>query len=464
MKKALIKDSIKEIKKSYKRFISITIMALLGVGFFAGLRATSPDMVDTIDKYFKDQNVYDIEVISTLGLTNEDVEALKNVENVDKVYGTYSQDGLIELEQNEIVSKVLCVDEVNKPVLVEGTLPQNINECVVEEAFLSGTNKKIGDTITIEIQNQENSEGDEVPYLKEKELKIVGIVESPLYISRQRGTTTLGDGELDYYIYVSKENVNIDYYTEIYIKVKDSEKYKTTTSSYENYIKEVKNNIEQIKEERENARYQSLIDQANKKIEEAEQELNSQKQSGEQQIKEAQDKIQSAQEEIEQGENEINQNERTANSEFSQAEKEIESAKAELLKNVTEFNNKKQQAEEGFSQAQTQKQELQNNLNTVNTALAEVNTQYNNVIEKLKDENLTENDKMILEQAKNMLESQKIELETNKQTIEAGITQIDNEVTSGREELANAEALIENARSEIPKQEANLNARKTKGK
>ena len=83
VKKALIKDAFKEIKTTYKRFISIMLMALLGVGFFAGLRATSPDMVNTIDQYFKDQNVYDIEVISTLGLTDEDIEALSNIENVD---------------------------------------------------------------------------------------------------------------------------------------------------------------------------------------------------------------------------------------------------------------------------------------------------------------------------------------------------------------------------------------------
>ena len=115
MKTALLKDGIKEIKNSYKRFISILLMALLGVGFFAGLRATSPDMVNTIDEYFKAQNVYDIQVMSTLGLTDGDVEAIKNVENVESVYGTYSKDGLINLDDKEEVSKILCVEDINKP-------------------------------------------------------------------------------------------------------------------------------------------------------------------------------------------------------------------------------------------------------------------------------------------------------------------------------------------------------------
>ena len=462
LKKALLKDSIKEIKNSYKRFISIMIMALLGVGFFAGLRATSPDMIETIDTYFKGQNVYDIQVISTLGLTNDDIDALKNVEGVEIVYGTDSQDGLIELEDNEIVSKVMCVEDINKPKLIEGNLPQNINECVVEEAFLTGTNKKIGDTITIEIENQENSNGDEVQYLKQKELKIVGTVQSPLYISLDRGTSSLGSGEVNYFIYISNENINIDFYTEIYVKVKNSEKYKTGTNSYEKYVETIKSNIEKIKKEREEARYQSLITQANNKIIEAEQEFNKQKQDGENQIAQAEQKLQTARDEIAKGENEIISNEKKANNEFSQAEKKLESAKAELLKNITEFNSKKQEAEQGLATAETQKQQLETNLNSINAGLEEINVNYNQILAKLKDPNLTEEQRTILEQSKNLLENEKLELENNKNTIQAGISQITNQTTSAKQELANAEALIENAKIEIPKQEANLKSQKTK--
>ena len=150
VKRALLKDTFKEIVKSYKRFISILLMALLGVGFFAGLRASSPDMVDSIDTYYKNQNVYDIEIMSTLGLTNDDINTLSNIENVENVYGTYSKDGTIKTTDKEIVSKILCVDDVNKPVLVEGSMPENVDECVVEEGFLKETDKKIGDTIEIE--------------------------------------------------------------------------------------------------------------------------------------------------------------------------------------------------------------------------------------------------------------------------------------------------------------------------
>ena len=298
MKKALLKDAFKEIKVSYKRFISILLMALLGVGFFAGLRATSPDMVNTIDEYFKAQNVYDIQVMSTLGLTDGDVEAIKNVENVESVYGTYSKDGLINLDDKEVVSKILCVEDINKPLLVEGSMPQNQNECVVEEEFLKNANKNIGDYIQIEPEKDENSSQESEEFLKEKEMKIVGTVKSPLYISRDRGTSKLGSGTVDYYIYVSKDNINSDVYTEIYVKLKDSQKYTTSSSRYEKYVDETKQKIEEIKDERQKARYDELIGEANPKIQDAENELNTEKQNAEQQIKEAEGKIIDAKDEV----------------------------------------------------------------------------------------------------------------------------------------------------------------------
>ena len=119
MKKALLKDSFKEIKNTYKRFISIALMAFLGVGFFAGIRATSPDMVDTIDKYYKNQNVYDIQVVSTLGLTNDDIEELSKIPNIETVVGSYEKDGKIKIENSGIIAKILVIQDINKVVLLE---------------------------------------------------------------------------------------------------------------------------------------------------------------------------------------------------------------------------------------------------------------------------------------------------------------------------------------------------------
>ena len=462
IKKALLKDAFKEIKTTYKRFISIMLMALLGVGFFAGLRAASPDMVNTIDQYFKDQNVYDIEVISTLGLTDEDIEVLSNIENVETVYGTYSTDGIIKLDEKEIVSKLLCIDDVNKPKLLSGNMPQNDNECVVEKDFLSTTNKQIGDILEIETEKTETSiQGEEeTDYLKNNTLKIVGTVESPLYISRERGTTNLGSGQINSYIYVTKNNVNSEAYTEIYIKLKDSDKYKTSSNRYEDYVEETKDKIEAIKEERQKARYDSLINEANKKIEEAENEFNSQKQEGESKIQEAEAKLQNGKNEIAQAENEIASNEKTANSRFAQGESQIKSAKQTLQKSEEEYNAKKAQAEESFAQAESQKEQLQISLNSLNQKLTEIDTKYNQIVEKLKDPELTEQEKQMLKSAKTEIENNKSRLLPVKTELETGITTIENQISSGKAELANAKNQIDSAKSQITTQEATLNSTK----
>lgn len=360
IKKALLKDTFKEIKKSYKRFISILLMALLGVGFFAGLRASSPDMVDSIDTYYKNQNVYDIEVMSTLGLTNSDIEALAKIENVENVYGTYSKDGLIKTNDKEIVAKILCADDVNKPVLVEGSMPENVDECVVEKDFLEGTQKKIGDSIEIEPEKTEatGTEDETTQYLKNKTLKIVGVVESPLYISRERGSTKLGTGVINYYIYVNRENVNSEVYTEIYITLKNAGKYQAGSNKYKDYVEETKNKIEAIKEERENARYQELIDEANAEITKAEEEFNTEKQNGEAKIQDAENKINDGKAQIESGKAKITSNERTANQQFKNAETQIEAAKTEVAKNALRLNNEKIEADKKFEEAEQQKSRI----------------------------------------------------------------------------------------------------------
>lgn len=245
MKKALLRDSIKEIKNTYKRFISILVMAFLGVGFFAGLRAASPDMLDTIDKFYRDSQAFDIKILSALGLTESDIEALKNVDGVENVAGSYEVDGKIELDKKEIITKLITVGDINKPILLEGNLPQNADECAVEESFLEANNKKIGDIIQVDVEKTKNDNGDEIEYLKNNQLKIVGTIQSPLYVSRDRGTSKLGNGKINYYMYISKDNINVnEIYTSIYVTAKTTEQ--TASTKYEDYIEQIKDKINDI--------------------------------------------------------------------------------------------------------------------------------------------------------------------------------------------------------------------------
>ena len=457
MKKTLLKDCFKEIKNTYKRFISILLMAFLGVGFFAGVRSTSPDMVDTIDKYYKNQNVYDIQVMSTLGLTSEDIEEIKKVENVDEVIGTYETDGSIEIDNKEVIAKVLCVEDINKPELVEGRLPENENECVVEKKFLTANNKQIGDTIELKVENTTNDDGEEIAYLKQTNLKIVGTVNSPMYISRDRGNSSLGTGKINYYLYISKDNINAKaVFASAYIKVKDSNKYTTSTDKYKETVENVENAIEEIKDERENKRQEDLKQKATEKVTEAEAEYNSKKQEAEEEIANAKKEIEDGYAKIETSEEEIANNEKKANTEFANAEKEIENAKIQITQGENELITKENDANAKFAEFESQKNTLQGNLKTIEIGLNIVNSSYTEVIKKLENPDLTEEERVKLETEKATLETQKAGLEANKNKINECIAQIDSGIASGKQELENAKKEIENEKIELESQEKTL--------
>ena len=452
MKSALLKDSIKEIKNTYKRFLSILVMAFLGVGFFAGMRAASPDMVDTIDQYYKESQVYDIKILSTLGLTNDDIDAISEIDEIENTVGTYETEGKIEIDNKEIITKIMSVEKLNKPILLQGNLPKTQNECVVEDSFLTANHKSIGDTIEVEVEKTKNDEGEEVEYLNKNILKIVGTVKSPLYISRDRGTSSLGSGKIDYYIYVPKQNIKAnEIYTNIYIKLKNSENYTTSSEKYEEYIAEVKEKIEAIKEEREKARHDKLVDIATRKVKEAEEKLNENKQNAQQQIEEAKQEIENGKNKIEKAEVKLNSSKKEADTKFKSAYNQIQMAKESIFQNETQLNQKEQEAGQQITELEIKKQELQTQFDTIENNLTQLETQYN----QIKD------NPNISEEQKQMLENKIQMLKQSKQTIKAGIEQINNGITTGKQEIENAKTQLQNAKNELTKKEKQYEATKT---
>ena len=244
-KDRILTSSFRKIKNNFKRFLSLLCMALLGVGFYAGIQAASPDMLNTLDSYLDTQNVYDIEIVSTLGLTENDLEEIRKIEGVDVAQGTYSKDAIMKTDKEEYVVKMIGINEnINKVSLIEGNLPNENNEIVVENDFLQENDLKIGDII--------NFEGDEQEY------KIVGTVESPLYFGISRGTTTLGKGQIDYYIYAKEDIFNQEYYNNIYLTVKNAKEMTTSENGYEELVENTINKIEEIQTDREEQRFNEV--------------------------------------------------------------------------------------------------------------------------------------------------------------------------------------------------------------
>ena len=378
MKKSLFKNNLKSIHKTRRRFISILVMAFLGVGFFAGLVATSPDMLDSLDKYADSSNLYDINIISTLGLTDDDITALQALNGVENAYGIQTKDSISKIDDKESICNVIEYNEnVNTPVIVAGRNIENENECLIDPAVVrtgKGVEEYIGKKIILENDDLDSNDN---PIFTQKEFEIVGIAETPVYISNERGNTSIGNGTVSFYIF-TKDVINMDYYTGVYVTAKGAKETVTNSDEYLSIINSVTSEIEAIKETRENARYQSLVDEATKKVNDAQKEFDDKKQDveaelqdAENQIKNAENQITSSERKIQNGEKELNTQIEQANAQFASAKTQLENAekqlevapledtvkeaqKAELLKQKQALETSQKEAEAKFEQARTE--------------------------------------------------------------------------------------------------------------
>ena len=243
MKTKLLKHIFMKIKDNYKRFLSLICMAFLGVGFYVGIQSSSPDMLKTLDNFYDENNVYDISVISNVGLTEDDLLKLSKIKNVELAINIQEKDSYLEIEENNYVVKLIEYNsQMNNVYIKEGRLPKNNNEVSVDNALLENNNLKLGDSITID----------------GKKYSIVGNVISPLYFSAERPNSNLGSGKVDYYIYVYNGSLDLEAYSNIYITVKGAKKYLTNSDSYKKLINNVKKDIDLIKDKQQDIRYDEL--------------------------------------------------------------------------------------------------------------------------------------------------------------------------------------------------------------
>ena len=243
MKTKLLKHIFMKIKDNYKRFLSLICMAFLGVGFYVGIQSSSPDMLKTLDNFYDENNVYDISVISNVGLTEDDLLKLSKIKNVELAINIQEKDTYLEIEENNYVVKLIEYNsQMNNVYIKEGRLPKNNNEVSVDNALLENNNLKLGDNITID----------------GKKYSIVGNVISPLYFSAERPNSNLGSGKVDYYIYVYNGSLDLEAYSNIYITVKGAKKYLTNSDSYKKIVNNVKKDIDLIKDKQQDIRYDEL--------------------------------------------------------------------------------------------------------------------------------------------------------------------------------------------------------------
>lgn len=437
-KKALRKDFYMEIRRSLGRFMSIFFIVAIGCAFFSGIRASEPDMRYSGDAYFDDKNMMDIEVISTLGLTEDDLHAIEDVDGVAAVEGSYSVDVLCSEGDNQIAVHVMSLmPTMNQVQLEAGRLPEAENECAVDVDYLDESSLEIGDEITF----SSGSDDDITDTLKTDTFTITGAVSSPNYIAFQRGSTTIGNGTVTAFIVVPADSFSLDVYTEIYAQVDGAKEMTAFTDEYDERIRQVMDAIEAIKAEREQIRYDEIVEEANEALADARQQVSD------------------AETELEDGKAQAEAELADARKQLEDAQAEVDSGRQEIEASREQLESSRRQLEDSQTQVDQGQEELNNNIDALNDQIDELNTakeQYNTLAASGATDDVTmatlnamyeeiQNGETAIAQAQAQIDAAKAELESGQEQINSGWDQIN----AGEQELADAEAQLAEAEAEI---------------
>ena len=461
-----LKDIFREIKISLGRFLSILCIVAIGVAFFAGIKASAPDMKNSADTYFDKYNVQDIQVYSTIGLTKKDVAAIKKIKGVKSVQPSFSMDTLSQIDSTQMVIKVISygIDQkMNKIRVVEGRMPEKENECLVEAS--SATNKlygtfHIGDTIKLQSGTDEALSKS----LKHTKYKIVGTCYNPNYLSYEKGSSNIGSGTVNSFIYIQNTNVLKDYYTEVDVCVKGAKDLDCYSDEYFDVVDPVLKKIKKISNKQIDARIQSY-----------QSELDEKKQEATDKFKDAENQFNDAQNKIDSGLSEIQSNElklQNSKDQINQGWNEYY-ANLQLLDNIPTLQNAIAQIEESekkLPELLSQKEQVENGLQQIN-AEGDLNTKRTLIqnaidfidialkkLENYPDSSDAETIRIKLNEKKELLQGQlslidqaiakKAELEAILPQIQSGIEQIQAGVAKKAELQSQLNQLL-NAKNEL---------------
>lgn len=329
MKNAMQKDFWREIGHTRSRFFSIMILVALSVAFLSGLKATAPDMKHTGDDYLDSLHLADIQVLSTLGLTDEDIAALRAQDKIEDTEGEYVIDAFASSDSLDAVVKVLSLTDrgISDVLLREGRMPERADECVVEENMLSLMSISVGDTITL-------TPGDDLSdALAQDTYTVVGTVRSPVYLAVERGTSTLGSGTVKAYLYLPREAFTLDYYTAAYVRVSDAAEMTAFYDEYDDYIDDVIDSLEDFSEQRAILRHDELVDEATEKLDDAQKELDDAKADADKELGDARKELADARRKLDDGWKEYDDGKQ----ELADSRVKLDDAKAELEDGEQEY-------------------------------------------------------------------------------------------------------------------------------
>lgn len=440
MKNMMTKSTLREIKGSFSRWLAILAIVMLGVGFFCGLKVCKDAFTLTGDTYLAEHNFFDYKLVSTLGLNDDSIRTIQAVEGVQYAEGSLSADILFEeedTEKGENVAKLHTIsDKISTLDLLEGRMPEGADECVVDSMHFSSDD--IGKTIHI----TDGNEDDTLDMLAGRDYTITGLATSPLYLNFERGSTSLGNGKVSAFIFVTPDAWDCDYYTEIYV---DLEKTAPIFSDkYEKISDSMEDSLSDALESCGTARYDEIMDEANEKLADAEEKLAEAKTD----LADGEKKLRDNEKKLLDGEKEISDNEKK----LDDSEKDIKKAKAEYDDGVKKYNSEKADAYEQLNQLKTQVDAAEGTpyydqyLTQYTQAKAQTDSQLETAWTEL------EKGRLEIEKGEKQLADGRQELKDARADLAEGkqkIADAKKEISDGKKKIADAEEELDDARDEI---------------
>ena len=469
--KALRKEFWMEIRKSKSRFISILLIVALGVAFFSGIQASSPDMRYSGDAYYDESSLMDIKVVGTMGLTSDDVSSIESIDGIESAEGAWSTDVMCGEGQKQKVLHIESInDTVNKLDVQEGRLPVKSGEIFLDSTFASSNEYKVGDKVAL------REEGDS-PVLVTTEYTVVGTGRSPLYISFNRGNTTLGTGEVNGFGYVLPEDFDQEIYTQIYVTVHGAKGLTSYTDGYENLIAKIKDRVENIADDRCQIRLAAVKADAQEEINDAQKKLDDGKKEADEKLADAKEELDKGEKDLEDGRKEYEDGKsqlEDAKTELADGKKQLEDAKTELADGKNQLEDAKAQLADGKSQLESARSQLSSSKSQLDTARSQLDdgwSQVNAAKAQLADgqAQLDSAQKQVtsglaeLEENQKTLDENKAKLADGKAQIEAGEQQLEaakQTLTTKQSELDQSKAEIIAGQQQIESTRTQLNAQK----
>ncbi len=426
---AFQKSSMRAVRSSLTRFISIIIISFLGAGVFAGLAAVSPNMKQVGDEYYDRQNVMDIRMLSTYGFTDEDVKAIRNTDGVSEIMASYTVDATGSVGDKDYVFRINGLSEttdtsapdyMNQLKMIDGRWPKNDGEAVIIRPSIGLKNIVLGSTISLD-KNSNDAIHDTIDRLK---YTVVGIAESPYYLSFMQGSTSVGSGMIDYVLYVPQKNFIVDGYTDMYVTVKGAKELNAFEDEYFDRTDIVVERLETLAKKRQTFRY----DKFQSDLAEAKEEYNDAD-------KEADEKLADAKSQLDEG-----------------AEK-LKDAKEKYVDGVAEYHKQKADAEQQLTDAEEKLDEGAKELKEAKEKYADGLAEYSKQKADVKQQ-LTDAEKKLNEGTK--------ELEDAKEKYADGLAKYNEQKADAQRQLADAEAELDNAEKKIADGEKELEANRNR--